>query len=90
VLAEGDAAVHAAAGLPADLVDGHQLEDHLVVVHALARRALGFGHERDVEETVRVAHASRPLPFAVLGPVRDRPGPRRRAGTGGVVRLVVV
>ncbi len=57
VVAEGDAAVHAATALLLELLVGEDAEDLLVVGHALTRVALRHRHTMDLQEASGVAHA---------------------------------
>ena len=56
VVAERDAALHAARALLRELAFGQRLHELAVVVHALGRRALGRVDPLDLEEPPELAH----------------------------------
>ena len=84
VVAERDAALHAAGALARGLVLRQDLEDLAVVVDARARIPLRGGHARDLQEGPELAHGTRkgsgsspPRPRAHRPPRCARPGSRR-------------
>jgi hypothetical protein len=58
VVAERDAALHAARALARRLVVGQDLVDLVVVRHALARIALRRGRARDLQESAELSHGT--------------------------------
>src|SRR5262249_42165952 len=67
VVAERDAALHAARALLAQAVDSERVDELLEVVRARTRIALGRLDAGDLQETAGLAHLTHPLRLARLG-----------------------